>query len=144
MRLDPTRYLLDTNIVLHIVRSNTLVADLEARFALFTGRNRYLISVATLAEVRVLGETYDWGEGKWAELTRLLKSCEVAPITTGDMVDQYVVVDGYNRYMGRDMGSKNDLWIAATALVYDAVLLTTDKDFDHLTQIGVQVERLTA
>ena len=27
---------------------------------------------------------------------------------------------------------KNDLWIAATSSVYDLVLLTTDKDFNHL------------
>ena len=27
---------------------------------------------------------------------------------------------------------KNDIWIAATASVLDATLLTTDKDFDHL------------
>ena len=27
---------------------------------------------------------------------------------------------------------KNDLWIAATAFVTKATLLTTDKDFDHM------------
>jgi len=27
---------------------------------------------------------------------------------------------------------ENDIWIAATAKVTGAVLLTTDKDFDHL------------
>ncbi len=27
---------------------------------------------------------------------------------------------------------KNDVWIAATASVVEAVLLTTDADFDHL------------
>ena len=27
---------------------------------------------------------------------------------------------------------KNDLWIAATSSVYDLILLTTDKDFNHL------------
>ncbi len=27
---------------------------------------------------------------------------------------------------------KNDLWIAATAFVYNIELLTTDKDFNHL------------
>ena len=31
----------------------------------------------------------------------------------------------------RNMG-KNDLWIAATASVLNASLLTTDRDFDHL------------
>nr|WP_157618605.1 hypothetical protein [Spirosoma spitsbergense] len=27
---------------------------------------------------------------------------------------------------------KNDLWIAATASLLEAILITTDKDFDHL------------
>ena len=30
---------------------------------------------------------------------------------------------------------KNDLWIAATASVLDLTLLTTDKDFDHLKDV---------
>ena len=48
-----SRYLLDTNIVLQIVRGHSLVADLEARFALFTGRNCLLIFLVTLAEIRM-------------------------------------------------------------------------------------------
>ena len=27
---------------------------------------------------------------------------------------------------------KNDLWIAANAIAFDMILVTTDKDFDHL------------
>ena len=34
---------------------------------------------------------------------------------------------------------KNDIWIAATAAVTGARLLTTDKDFDHFS--GVYLER---
>jgi tRNA(fMet)-specific endonuclease VapC len=30
---------------------------------------------------------------------------------------------------------KNDVWIAATAKATDVVLLTTDKDFDHLHDV---------
>ena len=35
---------------------------------------------------------------------------------------------------------KNDLWIAATSSVYDLVLVTTDKDFDHLDKEYLQLE----
>lgn len=38
----------------------------------------------------------------------------------------------------RQMG-KNDLWIAATASVLKATLLTTDHDFDHLHTVFVEV-----
>jgi predicted nucleic acid-binding protein len=35
---------------------------------------------------------------------------------------------------------KNDLWIAATATVFQATLLTTDKDFNHLHNVFFKVE----
>ena len=47
-------------------------------------------------------------------------------------------IDGFSRRQGIKMG-KNDLWIAATAQVSGATLLTTDMDFDHLD--GVLLER---
>ncbi|MFC6225599.1 type II toxin-antitoxin system VapC family toxin [Hymenobacter artigasi] len=40
----------------------------------------------------------------------------------------------------RNMG-KNDLWIAATALFFELELHTADKDFDHLTPLGLKVVR---
>ncbi len=41
----------------------------------------------------------------------------------------------------RNMG-KNDIWIAATASVLDATLLTTDKDFNHLDGEFFQVGKI--
>ena len=55
----------------------------------------------------------------------------VIPIKNDDLIDAYVEIDVYSHGIGRDM-SKNDLWIAATAMVTGAILLTTDWDFDHL------------
>lgn len=43
-----------------------------------------------------------------------------------------------NGMSSRNMG-KNDLWIAASASVLNAVLLTTDKDFDHLDEEFLEV-----
>lgn len=37
---------------------------------------------------------------------------------------------------------KNDLWIAAIAHVQQGVLLTTDKDFEHLHPLYLQVEHI--
>jgi hypothetical protein len=36
---------------------------------------------------------------------------------------------------------KNDLWIAATAHALNAILLTTDNDFDHLNNIFFEVRK---
>lgn len=41
----------------------------------------------------------------------------------------------------RNMG-KNDLWIAATASVTHATLLTTDQDFRHLHKKYLQVAEI--
>jgi len=37
---------------------------------------------------------------------------------------------------------KNDLWIAATASVLSAALLTTDNDFSHLQGYFLQMEKI--
>jgi len=34
---------------------------------------------------------------------------------------------------------KNDLWIAATAQVTNSKLVTTDKDFDHLDGVFIDI-----
>ncbi len=39
----------------------------------------------------------------------------------------------------RNMG-KSDIWIAATAMLFNATLLTTDSDFLHLAPLFFKVE----
>ena len=55
----------------------------------------------------------------------------VIPLPFSQVISVYAEIDDYSRRNGVTMG-KNDLWIAATASVTGARLLTTDKDFDHL------------
>jgi len=61
----------------------------------------------------------------------------------------YIEVDTYSQgkhpklslpfgVSARNMG-KNDIWIAATALALNAELITTDKDFNHLNAVLVEV-----
>ena len=37
---------------------------------------------------------------------------------------------------------KNDLWIAATASVHIATLISTDNDFDHLDGVFIYFEKI--
>ena len=74
------------------------------------------------------------------------------------IIQRYAEVDAYslNRDRKRPLPvgqtahvmGKNDLWIAATASVLNARLLTTDHDFDHLDGIFLAVvyvdQKLTA
>jgi len=63
-------------------------------------------------------------------------------IDSPDVLSAYAIIDADSRRSGIKMG-KNDLWIAATAHVTGATLLTTDRDFDHLEPAFLTCERIT-
>jgi predicted nucleic acid-binding protein len=95
---------------------------------------RPLVSVVSLAEVRVLAEVNHWGEHKRQALEKTLQSLVVVDIHHPLVIYAYVRIDLHARQHpkgARHMG-KNDLWIAACAAAADAFLLSTDDDFGHL------------
>ena len=70
----------------------------------------------------------------------VLSSFLITDINTEDILERYAEIDAFSQgklgkketvFSSRNMG-KNDLWIAATASVYNIELLTTDNDFKHL------------
>ena len=129
-----TQYLLDTNILLAWIRWGTsLQAYLQAVYQLDTIPTLPMISVVSTAELRVIALQNDWGAYKVRMMESLLAYLVIVPIPYKTSVDAYVEIDDYSRRAGVKMG-KNDLWIAATAQVENAAILTTDRDFDHLPQ----------
>ncbi len=58
-------------------------------------------------------------------------------IDDAEIIRAYSVIDAHSQRRGQPLG-KNDAWIAATASVTGARLLTTDKDFDRLDPIFLQ------
>jgi predicted nucleic acid-binding protein len=75
----------------------------------------------------------------------------VADINSKDVIERYAEIAIFSqgklstRPLGksaRNMG-KNDLWIAATASVTNAKLLTMDKDFNHLDGVYLDLELIT-
>jgi tRNA(fMet)-specific endonuclease VapC len=64
----------------------------------------------------------------------VLTALRRTPVETPGVLEAYVAIDVYSLDNGVTMG-KNDVWIAATAQVTGATLLTTDHDFDHLAGI---------
>ena len=81
-----------------------------------------------------------WGKTKLAKLKELMALFVITDINIEDVLDAYAEIDTFSQgklktkplpYSSRNMG-KNDLWIAATASVISAKLLTSDDDFDHL------------
>lgn len=124
-------YLLDTGILLHLVRGSALARGLDARYALRTSPSAPLISIVSVGELNSLARQLGWGEVRWLRLRVLLQQFQVIPLEAAGIVDAYGEIDHFSISAGRTMG-KNDLWIAATAHVTGARLLTMDRDFDHL------------
>lgn len=124
-------YLLDTNILLAYVRQGLLFAWIEAQYALTTSAPTPYISIVTQGEVRALALRLAWGAVKQQRLNQLLNLFIAVPLPIGGVIDAYAQIDHYCTQNGLVVG-KNDLWIAATAHVTGATVLTTDRDFDPL------------
>lgn len=124
-------YLLDTNVLLALVRGKTLGVVIDSRFGLRSTINRSMICVVTAGEMLSLAHQFAWGQSKRDELQAILDEIVWIDINHPDIIDAYAEIDFASRSHGRKMG-KNDVWIAATAKVSKTTLLTTDQDFDHL------------
>ena len=140
----PRRKLFDTNILVHGVRRGAIWERIKAACDPLMTEPRPLVSVVTYGELPAFAEQNDWGEDKRDQMRFLLDYFKRLSIEDPDIWDAYTLIDTYSRPRGVRMG-KNDLWIAATAHVTGATLVTTDKDFDHLagkfcTLIRIPVE----
>ena len=133
--------LLDTNILVHYIREDALMRHMEARYSLMTDTQIHLISVVTEGEIRGLALQFDWGLAKRQTMERLLNYLTIVPLPYQNIVSAYAEIDDYSKRRGAPMG-KNDVWIAATANVTGARLLTTDRDFDHLDSTYLQRDRI--
>jgi predicted nucleic acid-binding protein len=135
-------YLLDTGILLGYVRGAAYADYVEHKFGLSQPSSIPLVSVVSRGEIYSLAIQLGWGAQKRQELDALLRRIPVVDINTDRIIQRYAEIDAYSQ--GKDPGKrlpsgltsrnmgKNDLWIAATTSVLRATLLTTDKDFDHL------------
>jgi len=133
-------FLLDTSVIIHLVRGTEVGQRILRLYDLIHCQPRPLISVVSLAEVRVMAEVNQWGEHKRQTLERTLQSLVVVDINHPLVVDAYVRMDIHARQHpkgARHMG-KNDLWIAACAAAAEAFLLSTDADFEHLIPAQVR------
>ena len=129
--------LLDTNLLVHNIRQDALWQVVEKRYGLLDAPGASATSIVTEGEIRGLALQFGWGIAKQQRMEGLLDYYLVIPLPFRDVVEVYAEIDDYSRRHGVTMG-KNDLWIAATARVTGARLLTTDKDFDHLHDVFLE------
>ncbi|MCG8424386.1 MAG: PIN domain-containing protein [Proteobacteria bacterium] len=81
-----------------------------------------------------------WGDKKLAALQTMLDNLVTVDISHPKIIEAYVDIDlcSQNHPDGARNMSKNDVWIAASAKASGAVLLTTDRDFEHLIPGRIQ------
>lgn len=141
-------YLLDTNIALIYTRKSSITRNLESQLDLFNPAHSLYISVVTLGELESLMLQIEYGKAKIEYLQEMLNSFTVIDINIQEIINSYGRIDAYSQgkltdktsnFTARNMG-KNDLWIAATASVYDLKLLTID--FNHLQNVYVNLEKI--
>jgi len=142
-------YLLDTGLLLGHIRGAKYADDAEQTHGLSQPPNVSLVSVVSKGEIYSLAIQFNWGQQRKQALDSLLRRIPVVDINTDRIVQRYAEIDAYSQgknrvkplptgMSSRNMG-KNDLWIAATASVLSATLVTTDTDFEHLNGIFLNV-----
>lgn len=130
---------LDTNVLVHLVRGKATGRKLDSDYGLSTAVQRPIISVTTVGECLSLAKQFNWGSAKINLLLGLFKQLVVADINDSKVLDAYASIDFATRTSGNKM-AKNDLWIAAVAVAAGAWVLTTDKDFLPLDPDFLKVE----
>src|SRR4051794_20632613 len=108
----PGGYLLDTNIIVALVRGNALGQYLDKTYTLSKGANAFVVSIVSIGEMYALAGKFSWGAKKRAILTGLLENFTVIDINDLTLLERYGEIDTYSDANGRPMG-KNDAWIAA-------------------------------
>jgi predicted nucleic acid-binding protein len=121
----------DTNVLIQIARDNDLGRRIQERLGLDRRRERPLVSIVTVGEALALARQFGWGGDKTSSLRGLFGQLIVVDINQHGVVDRYAEITAHARKAGRAL-SDNDRWMAATASVTTAWLVTTDKDFDFL------------
>lgn len=133
---------IDTNIIIELLREGG-----EAVSAYINHKKEAVyVSYASAAEVKSFAIQNNWGALKLAKLQALLNSFVILELQGDAILNAYVEIDTFSQgenktipsKLSQNMG-KNDLWIAATASVLELTLITTDKDFDHLNGVFLDV-----
>lgn len=146
------RFVLDTNMVIAALKDQPHWKRAQIDHSLGADDALVMICAVTLAELLSLTEQLGWGTPRKEKLEKLMRRYVIINISHNDlpMMEAYARIDAFSQgklvgftlgLISRNMG-KNDLWIAATASVTKATLLTTDADFDHLKGIFLQLDRI--
>lgn len=146
-------YILDTCILVHYLQNSPLYQMIEKELELTSAEITPIISSVTKGELISFAKQRKWGKDRLDKLNTLLNDINSIDVcfSDNDLQTAYSEIDAFSKRKTLDtngnllLGSartmgKNDLWIAATAKVLDAELITADCDFDHLHNTFITVQ----
>lgn len=134
-------YLLDTNVVLHLVRGNDFAAYLADAFGLLDPPTRPLVSIVSHGELWAIADRNQWGANRRKELEELLDMLSYVSLDDQSVIAAYVDLRRASRQSGNTL-SDNDTWIAACAKAAEATLLTSDTDFKAVPSTVCSVQHV--
>lgn len=143
-------FLFDTNILLFYIRENATASAIDSTYNPFGNGNTPILSVVSVGEIKSIALRNGWGKTKLTKLKELMSLFVITDINADDVLDMYAEIDAFSqgklknkslKMTARNM-SKNDLWIAATAKITSAKLLTSDDDFDHLDSHYIEIIKI--
>lgn len=136
-----SRLALDTGILLGLVIDKAWPA-LDTSGAKDHAALR-LTSIVCHGELLSISQRRNWGCTKRARVESVLNAIQPVPVASRALLDTYAHMEAWSR--GKQQGpagespikpsrkmGKNDLWLAATAHLARATLLSTDRDFEHM------------
>ena len=106
------------------------------------------ISFISLGELHSIALRNGWSNQRIQKIDSVSEYFAVTDINLQEIILLYAKIDAFSQgkiigmplnMSSRNMG-KNDLWIAATAAHYELTLITTDKDFSHLSNNFISLE----
>ncbi len=139
--------LFDTNILVHLVRDNSPDGQRIRQIVNPHSEVEY-ISIVSVGELYAFALQIGWESAKIDKMDKVLDSVTQFGISEESVLRRYAEIDAFSKRKlpnnllqgsARKM-SKNDLWIASIASILEIPLATTDKDFDHLHNIYLQVQ----
>lgn len=148
------RFLLDTNILLGLAREAAWARRAYNQFHLNDPDVISFTSVVCKGEILAIAERNGWGRKKRTILDNMLREFPDLPIQDPAILSAYALIDAWSG--GKPVSApgeapppksavtmgKNDLWIAATAHASGAILLSTDRDFEHLDPVWLKHEKI--
>jgi tRNA(fMet)-specific endonuclease VapC len=130
--------LLDTNVILYLLRGKAAGRWLNETYELGARAERPLVSVVVVGEILAFAARQRYGDDKREALPKLLGELVVVDVKS-PIAREYARLQAMVQGAGTPIG-ENDIWIAATAAATASTVLTKDKHFRHVPPGLVKVE----